>query len=164
MYEKAQQQVKSVYDLAERDNSTIYCEPVPPFVSLAPLAPRAIVKAQLPEAISAPLTASDDPFIYLVPAGVQRELESYRAGVKRVTEGIHASLEAETALARRGREDVATLEAEAAAAWSTTLQLRTALVETVARSEDDTARLLALLSMPRASVESRSGSLPDGHP
>ena len=56
MYEKAQQQVKSVYDLAERDNSTIYCEPVPAFTKLVALAPRAIVKPAVPPEVSAPLT------------------------------------------------------------------------------------------------------------
>eukprot|EP00966_Prymnesium_polylepis_P072170 1676185-Prymnesium_polylepis.1 len=73
VYEKALAQVRAAAQQAEQDNSLIYNEVVPPFSRLAALAPRAIVKAQLPDAVAAPLAAADDPFIYLIPAAVQSQ-------------------------------------------------------------------------------------------
>lgn len=62
-YRDAYAKVHLAYTQAEKDNSTIYLETVPPLSALPMLTGRAVVKAVNLHQLSAPLTANEDPFV-----------------------------------------------------------------------------------------------------
>ena len=95
-YTAAFEKVSAAHALAEKDNSTVYNEPVPPLSSLAALAPRSIVKpVPLPE-LTTPLTAAEDPFVSIVPRAVKAQLEIYDARAKAI--GVEAASTVDSAL------------------------------------------------------------------
>ena len=72
----------------------MYCEPVPPFASLPAVGPRAIVKpTQLPD-LDAPASPNprDDPFVHIVPAGVQHQLARFKDAGKGVADDLCAKM------------------------------------------------------------------------
>ena len=94
VYADALARVSFAYEQAKKDNETVYCEPVPPFASLPAVGPRAIVKpTQLPD-LDAPASPNprDDPFVHIVPAGVQHQLARFKDAGKGVADDLCAKM------------------------------------------------------------------------
>ena len=66
-YSDALERVAYAAKQAKKDNDTIYNATVPPPSSLPHLAARSIVKATPTAALTAPLLANEDPFVFIVP-------------------------------------------------------------------------------------------------
>ena len=91
-YRETHEKVAYAHAQADKDNTTIYLEPVPPRAALLPVAPCAIVKPTPLEQLTAPLTADEDPFVQLVPKGVAAQLRAYEASAAGVVATISAEV------------------------------------------------------------------------
>jgi len=112
VYEEALAKVEWAHNLAVKDNTTVYLEPVPAASALPPVPGKSIVKPlpfeELLEFASSNNTGGgssgtaggsapgqdDDPFVQIVPVAIQHLLDGYSAAARARLEALYARLEA----------------------------------------------------------------------
>jgi programmed cell death 6-interacting protein len=95
VYEDTLAKLEWAYGLAVKDNTTVYCEPVPDAGSLPAVPGKSIVKPLPFEALDNTEggTAGDDPFVRIVPVAIQHILDGYAAAARARIDALHARLE-----------------------------------------------------------------------
>ena len=93
VYTGALERVQFTCEQAQKDNRTIYQDPVPPYSKLPPLDTRGIAKPAAPAELTSPLTQADDPFKLLVPADVKQQLARYDEQAQAVLESLYFKME-----------------------------------------------------------------------
>eukprot|EP00962_Isochrysis_galbana_P046884 scaffold18987_cov109-Isochrysis_galbana.AAC.25 len=97
VYEETLSKVEWAHGLAVKDNTTVYCEPVPDAASLPAVPGKSIVKPlpfeALDNAEGGPGALCDDPFVRIVPVAIQHILDAYSVAARARIDALHAKLE-----------------------------------------------------------------------